>query len=627
VTAQVSGPVTALTITNAGSGYTSAPTVTISGGGGSGATAHAIVGTIPETSQYQTIIALVLDTPGQGYTSTPTVVITGGGGTGGAGSATVTYSFVTAYTVVSGGSGYTVPPSITFPTPLAGQTAPVAQAVISGGAVTAVNVISEGTGYTTAPPVTVTPSTGVLVSFSTVGTLPDPLQQGVTYRAEAPSSSTTFTLLNDDYSQLTLNSVGSGQMYLTISRAFSVGFTNQWAGDFSTVSTGQGIYFGTDYLLPVTSPPIDNGATEFYLRVLTSTSASVYATSAEASAGGSTGLVTISQLGSGQGYWAVQLSATGTPLNNDILLNSQQYLTEGMTVQVSSTGTLPSPLTAGTNYTLHLDGSFVQLESGGSVVAITSLGSSAFSVNAVRSFTSVAPTTVALESAVFQTGTPVVPRPAPGDILDPSLTAGTTYYTRFNDAGTVQLYPTLQEAQNLGSNTGQLTFTTIGNTDTSTFFLDVVLPPVLVKSVAHVEKPLTQGYVSLYALDFGRSNDTTLIGQYHPTECNPKYRRIRIGKPAAWVRMIYRVTAPKITSQYDYIPVEQERAILTALHAIDLEDKDFAEQAQKYWQTAYSYLRQQQSSMDGHAMEPIAVNGLTYGDRSDPVIEGNWGVY
>jgi hypothetical protein len=65
-----------LSITNGGTGYTSAPTLTISGGGGN--YANAIVsgrssGRITEVTLYNT---------GFGYTSAPTVTITGGGGTG-----------------------------------------------------------------------------------------------------------------------------------------------------------------------------------------------------------------------------------------------------------------------------------------------------------------------------------------------------------------------------------------------------------------------------------------------------------------------------------------------------------------------------------------------------------------
>jgi hypothetical protein len=98
------------------------------------------------------------------------------------------------------------------------------------------------------------------------------------------------------------------------------------------------------------------------------------------------------------------------------------------------------------------------------------------------------------------------------------------------------------------------------------------------------------------------------------------YRRVRIGKPCAWARIIYRVRAPKINSLYDYIPVEQERAIIAAVHAVDLEDKDFLEQAQKYWGMALNYLKNQQNSMEGHAFNPPQINNLTYGDGTDPVM-------
>lgn len=67
--------ISAITVTAGGSGYTSAPTVTISGGGGSGATAVATI-----TGGVVTSIAVTAG--GSGYTSAPTVTISGGGGTG-----------------------------------------------------------------------------------------------------------------------------------------------------------------------------------------------------------------------------------------------------------------------------------------------------------------------------------------------------------------------------------------------------------------------------------------------------------------------------------------------------------------------------------------------------------------
>jgi len=69
------GPLTGVTVTAAGTGYTSAPTVTITGGGGTGAKATATVAGGKVTK-------ITLTNAGTGYTSPPTVAITLGGGTG-----------------------------------------------------------------------------------------------------------------------------------------------------------------------------------------------------------------------------------------------------------------------------------------------------------------------------------------------------------------------------------------------------------------------------------------------------------------------------------------------------------------------------------------------------------------
>jgi hypothetical protein len=78
-----------LTVLNPGSGYTSAPTVSITGGGGSGAVATAV-------TTAGSVVGFVIVNSGSGYTSAPDVSINGGGGSGATAQAfldTVEYEF------------------------------------------------------------------------------------------------------------------------------------------------------------------------------------------------------------------------------------------------------------------------------------------------------------------------------------------------------------------------------------------------------------------------------------------------------------------------------------------------------------------------------------------------------
>jgi hypothetical protein len=71
-----------VTITTAGSGYTSAPTVTFTGGAGTGAAGTAVI-------QGGAVIGVTITDPGSGYTSAPVVGFTGGGGTSAAATASL----------------------------------------------------------------------------------------------------------------------------------------------------------------------------------------------------------------------------------------------------------------------------------------------------------------------------------------------------------------------------------------------------------------------------------------------------------------------------------------------------------------------------------------------------------
>lgn len=76
------GTVAGFTVGAGGSGYTSAPTVTLSGGGGTGAAGTAVV-------SGGALVRIDLTSGGSGYTSAPTVGISGGGGSSATATSTV----------------------------------------------------------------------------------------------------------------------------------------------------------------------------------------------------------------------------------------------------------------------------------------------------------------------------------------------------------------------------------------------------------------------------------------------------------------------------------------------------------------------------------------------------------
>lgn len=76
------GGISGITVTDGGTGYTTAPTVAITGGGGTGATATATV-------SGGVVTGVAITNPGSGYTTAPTVAFTGGAGSDAEAAATV----------------------------------------------------------------------------------------------------------------------------------------------------------------------------------------------------------------------------------------------------------------------------------------------------------------------------------------------------------------------------------------------------------------------------------------------------------------------------------------------------------------------------------------------------------
>ena len=150
-TATAYGGVDAVTMTNAGTGYT-APTVDFdmpNDPNGTQAKGHVT------KDANGAITAVVVDTPGTGYSSAPGVTIHDGtvanpinnAGAGASATATINVLSVGVDTV---GAGYTSAPSVAITDATGSGSGATATAAIDTGAISAINVTAPGTGYITA---------------------------------------------------------------------------------------------------------------------------------------------------------------------------------------------------------------------------------------------------------------------------------------------------------------------------------------------------------------------------------------------------------------------------------------------------------------------------------------------
>ena len=166
-TATISGGiVTGIGVTSGGTGYAFPPVVTISGGGGTGATATAVLGTGASAG----VITSINFTGGSGYTSAPTITIApptatavaaatlGSGATAGMVTSISTSGAITSITVTNQGLGYSSAnlPNVTIAPPASGGVQATATAIVTGGVITGITINNAGSGYSSASPPAIT---------------------------------------------------------------------------------------------------------------------------------------------------------------------------------------------------------------------------------------------------------------------------------------------------------------------------------------------------------------------------------------------------------------------------------------------------------------------------------------
>jgi hypothetical protein len=148
------GSVGQIGIVQGGSAYTSAPAVIISAPN----SANGVQATAVATITANVVSSILITEAGTGYTSSPTVTFNGGGGSGAnAVSGITTFATGTVSVLVTaGGTGYTNASNLTVTIAGGGGANAAAQGIVSGGIVTQVVMTNVGSGYTNASNITVT---------------------------------------------------------------------------------------------------------------------------------------------------------------------------------------------------------------------------------------------------------------------------------------------------------------------------------------------------------------------------------------------------------------------------------------------------------------------------------------
>ncbi len=147
-----SGIVTGFTVTNGGTGYTSPPTVNLSGG----AFVSPVTATFTATLSGDKVNGTPRGNAGAGYITPPTVTFSAPPvSVQATATATVSNNRVTGFTLTNAGSGYFSSPTVTLAAPSLGAQSASAVAQVSNGRVTGFSIITGGSGYGLTPKVTI----------------------------------------------------------------------------------------------------------------------------------------------------------------------------------------------------------------------------------------------------------------------------------------------------------------------------------------------------------------------------------------------------------------------------------------------------------------------------------------
>lgn len=130
----------------------------------------------------------------------------------------------------------------------------------------------------------------------------------------------------------------------------------------------------------------------------------------------------------------------------------------------------------------------------------------------------------------------------------------------------------------------------------------------LVKTVTRIWHQNTKGYINLIARDTGRT-EGTLLSVLYPNINEPKYRMIKLPQKCTWVKMRASRSNFKLTSLYDFIPLDSKLALVYMCKSLYLFSQDQFEVAKAYEAQATLLLNETQMSRNVPDTLQVQYNG------------------
>lgn len=117
-----------------------------------------------------------------------------------------------------------------------------------------------------------------------------------------------------------------------------------------------------------------------------------------------------------------------------------------------------------------------------------------------------------------------------------------------------------------------------------------------IRTITRVSKQgtTTKGYIGLWAVT---ATGTYQMGNYAPTELEPKYRRIKLSRRCACARVAFKRRTKTLSQPTDLIFLHSRYAIITMAKSLKKLDDDRIQEAEMYQQKAVNFLIKKQKSV------------------------------